>query len=48
MVGDSITDIRAARNAGLPVVAVRYGYNHGEAIDTLGAERVVDSLAELL
>ncbi len=48
MVGDSITDIRAARNAGVPVVAVRYGYNYGASIDTLGADIVVDSLAELL
>ncbi|MDC0662313.1 phosphoglycolate phosphatase [Marinobacter sp. SS21] len=48
MVGDSVTDIRAARNAGVPVVAVRYGYNYGDPIDSLGAEIVVDSLAELL
>lgn len=48
MVGDSVTDIRAARAAGIPCIAVRYGYNYGPAIDTLGADRVVDSLAELL
>lgn len=48
MVGDSITDIRAARNAGVSVAAVRYGYNYGAAIDTLGADFVVDSLTELL
>lgn len=48
MVGDSITDIRAAQNAGVPVVAVRYGYHFGEPIDTLGADFVVDSLTELL
>lgn len=48
MVGDSVTDIRAARNAGVAVAAVRYGYNYGEPIDTLGADFVVDSLAELL
>ncbi|SFL84997.1 phosphoglycolate phosphatase [Marinobacter zhejiangensis] len=48
MVGDSITDISAAKNAGLPVVAVRYGYNHGGPVDGLGAEIVVDSLTELL
>lgn len=48
MVGDSVTDVRAAQNAGLPVVAVRYGYNYGDPIDSLGAEIVVDSLAELL
>ena len=48
MVGDSVTDISAARAAGIPCIAVRYGYNYGPAIDTLGADRVVDSLAELL
>ncbi len=48
MVGDSVTDIHAARAAGVPCIAVRYGYNYGPAIDTLGADRVVDSLAELL
>lgn len=48
MVGDSINDIKAARNAGMPVVAVRYGYNYGTPVDDLGADIVVDSLAELL
>lgn len=48
MVGDSITDISAAKNAGMPVVAVRYGYNYGGPVDELGAEIVVDSLTELL
>ncbi|WP_152205420.1 phosphoglycolate phosphatase [Marinobacter changyiensis] len=48
MVGDSINDIQAARNAGMPVVAVRYGYTYGTPIDDLGADIVVDSLAELL
>lgn len=48
MVGDSINDIEAAHNAGLPVVAVSYGYNGGTDIETAGADIVVDSLAELL
>lgn len=48
MVGDSVNDIMAARNAGLPVVAVRYGYTYGAPVDELGADIVVDSLAELL
>lgn len=48
MVGDSATDIRAAQNAGIPVVAVRYGYNYGVPVDELGADIVVDSLTELL
>lgn len=48
MVGDSITDIRAARNAGLPVICVSYGYNHGEDIHSAGADRVVDSMEGLI
>jgi phosphoglycolate phosphatase len=48
MVGDSGADINAALAAGIPCVAVRYGYNYGPAVDTLGADAVVDSLAELL
>lgn len=48
MIGDSITDIRAARNAGLPVICVSYGYNHGEDIHGAGADAVVDSLSGLI
>lgn len=48
MVGDSINDIEAAQRAGVPVVAVRYGYNYGSRIDEMGADIVVDSLVELL
>ncbi|TBW58870.1 phosphoglycolate phosphatase [Marinobacter halodurans] len=48
MVGDSINDIEAAQRAGVPVVAVRYGYNYGGGIDEMGADIVVDSLVELL
>lgn len=48
MVGDSAADINAALAAGIPCVAVRYGYNFGYAVDTLGADAAVDSLTELL
>ncbi|MDY6840471.1 MAG: phosphoglycolate phosphatase [Pseudomonadota bacterium] len=48
MVGDSAADINAALAAGIPCVAVRYGYNYGPSVDSLGADAVVDSLAELL
>ncbi|MFW5824689.1 MAG: phosphoglycolate phosphatase [Marinobacter sp.] len=48
MVGDSDADARAAFNAGLPAILVRYGYNYGTPVDELGAEMVVDSLTELL
>jgi phosphoglycolate phosphatase len=48
MVGDSAADTGAALAAGIPCVAVRYGYNYGKPADALGADAVVDSLAELL
>ncbi len=46
-VGDSATDVACARAAGCPVVLYRYGYNHGEDPDDLGADAVIDSLAAL-
>lgn len=47
-VGDSITDVQAARAAGCDVVCVRDGYNHGTPADQLGADRVIDSFWDLL
>lgn len=48
MIGDSKADVNAALAAGIPCVAVRYGYNFGSSVDSLGADAVVDSLTELL
>lgn len=48
MIGDSETDIKTARAASIPCVAVSYGYNHGKSIHDCGADLVVDSLKELL
>ncbi|RMD79811.1 MAG: phosphoglycolate phosphatase [Gammaproteobacteria bacterium] len=47
LVGDSVNDVEAARAAGMPVVAVSYGYNHGRDIREARPDAVVDSLAEL-
>ncbi len=47
VVGDSSNDAAAARAAGCPVVLVRYGYNHGEPIDSVDADGFVDSMAEI-
>jgi phosphoglycolate phosphatase len=44
MVGDSKTDIHAARNANMPVVAVPYGYNHGEDVRAFAPDAIIDSL----
>jgi len=47
MVGDSSNDARAARAAGCPVVLVSYGYNHGEPVESVDADGVIDSLDRL-
>ena len=48
MVGDSRNDIRAARAADIPVVAVDYGYNHGRPVAEEQPDLVVSNLTELL
>ncbi|MBT07394.1 MAG: phosphoglycolate phosphatase [Rhodospirillaceae bacterium] len=47
MVGDSITDVEAARAAGIPVIAVSFGYTDIPPID-LGADAVIDNFSELI
>lgn len=46
MVGDSITDVSAARNAGIPVICVDFGYTDVPARE-LGADAVVSHFSEL-
>jgi phosphoglycolate phosphatase len=46
MVGDSISDIATARAAGVPVIAVDYGYAE-TPVSELGPDRVISALAEL-
>jgi phosphoglycolate phosphatase len=47
MVGDSESDVKAARAAGFQIVCVSYGYNHGNDIRDTNPDAVVDSLADL-
>ena len=47
MVGDSVSDVKAARAAGFAIVCVSYGYNHGRDIREARPDAVIDSLAEL-
>ena len=47
LVGDSSNDVQAARAAGMPVLCVPYGYNHGHDIREAHPDAVVDSLAEV-
>ncbi len=47
MVGDSITDIRTARAANVPVVAVDFGYSD-VPIENFRPDRVISSFADLV
>jgi phosphoglycolate phosphatase len=47
MVGDSATDVQAARAAGIRIVCVPYGYNEGADPRTLACDAFIESLAEL-
>ena len=47
MVGDSLTDYRAAEEAGMPIALVRYGYPRGLDLATAQAVAVIDDLREL-
>jgi phosphoglycolate phosphatase len=47
MIGDSVSDVKAARAADFQIVCVSYGYNHGNDIRDTNPDAVVDSLADL-
>ena len=47
MVGDSVSDVKAARAANFQIVCVSYGYNHGNDIRDTRPDAVIDSLEEL-
>jgi len=47
MIGDSISDVSAARAAGLKIVCMTYGYNHGVDIRDSNPDAVIDSMVEL-
>lgn len=46
MVGDSITDVRAARATGVPVIVTTFGYTEIPAVE-LGGDAVIDGFGEL-
>ncbi|NOX42459.1 MAG: phosphoglycolate phosphatase [Gammaproteobacteria bacterium] len=47
LLGDSISDVKAARAAGFNVVCVSYGYNHGNDIRDASPDAVIDSFEAL-
>jgi phosphoglycolate phosphatase len=46
MIGDSLTDIRTARAAGIPVIAVDFGYTD-RPVTELGPDRVISGFTQL-
>ena len=47
MLGDSKSDVKAARAAGFSIICMSYGYNHGEDIRHYHPDAVIDSMKEL-
>ena len=47
MLGDSMSDVNAARAAGFQIVCMSYGYNHGEDIQDYDPDAVIDSMTEI-
>jgi phosphoglycolate phosphatase len=47
MLGDSVSDVKAARAAGFHIICMSYGYNHGIDIREAEPDAVIDSMAEL-
>ena len=47
MLGDSQSDVKAARAAGFQIICMSYGYNHGEDIRDYAPDAVIDSMSEL-
>jgi len=44
MIGDSLHDFHAGRNAGCKVFLVPYGYNEGQDVNGLAADAIVESI----
>ena len=47
MLGDSVSDVKAARAAGFQIICVNYGYNHGQDIRLAQPDAVIDSFLDL-
>jgi phosphoglycolate phosphatase len=48
MIGDSVSDVRAARAAGFSIICMSYGYNHGVDIRDARPDAVIDGMTEIL
>jgi phosphoglycolate phosphatase len=48
MIGDSVSDVKAARAAGFQIVCMSYGYNHGVDIRDARPDAVIDAMTEIM
>jgi phosphoglycolate phosphatase len=48
LIGDSLNDTLAARAARCAVFCVPYGYNHGEPVETLDQDAVINALTDVM
>jgi phosphoglycolate phosphatase len=47
MLGDSVSDVKAARAADFSIICMSYGYNHGNDIADENPDLVIDSMSQL-
>ena len=47
-VGDSNIDILTARNSGLPIIAVSWGFRPRALLEEMGADIIIDKPSELM
>ena len=47
MLGDSVSDVKAARAANFQIICMSYGYNHGNNIADENPDLVIDSMKQL-
>ena len=47
MIGDSMSDVNAARAAKFSIICMSYGYNHGEDIRDYDPDAVIDTMTEI-
>lgn len=47
MIGDSMSDVNAARAANFSIICMSYGYNHGEDIRDYDPDAVIDTMTEI-
>jgi phosphoglycolate phosphatase len=47
MIGDSVSDIKAAKAANIPVICVNYGYHQGEDLSAYQPDHLIESFGAL-